>query len=81
MPSTAEPSDHEKILSAANERCDAVATALEDVGFDVGREFPLLHGVVDPDLEPAIDLGRIKPEVAVRLIVVLTLAEARGITL
>jgi hypothetical protein len=58
----------------AQRSADRLALALEDVGFDVGREFPMLQGGVDQAGAPVVDLGRVTEAVASRLSLVLTRA-------
>jgi hypothetical protein len=58
---------------------DRLAVALEEVGFDVGREFPMLTGCVDRHGEPAVELGRVSASVADGLSAVLTEAAQHGV--
>jgi len=60
---------------------DLLALALENVGFDVGREFDMLRSAVDYRARPAVDLGQITESTAQRLITVLSRAAAAGIVL
>jgi hypothetical protein len=64
----------------AQDAADHLATALEEVGFDVGREFTMLQGRVDLDRTPRVDVGRISTASAARLVSVLVEAAQRGIT-
>jgi hypothetical protein len=61
----------------AQRSADRLALALEDVGFDVGREFPMLQGGVDREGAPVVDLGRVTEAVASRLSLVLSRAASR----
>lgn len=45
--------------AAAQRAADRLALALEDVGFDVGRTFPMLSGTVGRDGAPAVVLGQV----------------------
>lgn len=65
---------------AARETADQLALALEEVGFDVGRAFPVLCGVVDIGGSPAVLLGRVDAEVAGTLAAVLVRAAGLGVT-
>lgn len=65
----------------AQRAADRLALALEDVGFDVGTEFPALHSGVDRFGTYAIELGAVTPVVASELSRVLALAARYGITL
>lgn len=60
--------------SVAQRAADHLALALEDVGFDVGRAFPLLHGRLDREGAPVVDLGHVAASVASRLTAVLSRA-------
>jgi hypothetical protein len=44
-----------------------LALALEDAGFDVGRDFPELNDAVDRDGLSVVRLGDIQPAIADRL--------------
>ena len=57
--------------AVAHRVADRLATALEDVGFDVGVAFPQLRGGVDRDGAPIVDLGQIAEPIAVRLTTIL----------
>jgi len=74
LPADARP---ERVAQAA---ADQLATALEEVGFDVGREFTMLQGRADLNRTPRVDVGRISTTSAARLVRVLTEAARRGIT-
>lgn len=63
----------------AQQAADQLALALEDVGFDVGRMFPMLRGVNWGGI-PAVDLGRVTDTVAVSLADLLSRVADRGIT-
>ena len=60
----------------ARDAADRLATALEEVGFDVGREFSGLQSTINLGNRPAVDVGRITAESAVDLARILT--EAAG---
>ena len=63
------------------QRCaDRLAVALEEVGFDVGRAFPMLGGGVDRFGDPVVELGRVTEPVASRLCVALGEAARRGVS-
>jgi hypothetical protein len=64
----------------AQRTADQLAVALEEVGFDVGRAFPLLRDGVDRQGRPVIELGRVSEQVAGQLCDVLTRAARHGIT-
>jgi hypothetical protein len=67
---------------AAGERAaDLLAVALEEVGFDVGRAFPALHGTANLRGAPAVELGAVSEHVATGLASVLGEAARLGITL
>jgi hypothetical protein len=53
--------------AAAQRSADQLALALEDAGFDVGREFPMLRGGLGSDGSPVVEIGRITASVAARL--------------
>ena len=67
---------HETSRQAA----DALALALEDVGFDVGRVFPLLRATADRDGAPVVEIGPMTPVAATQLAQVLTMAAESGVT-
>lgn len=48
----------------ARRSADRLALALEDVGFDVGQEYPALRGGVDTDGAPVVELGSVTAGVA-----------------
>lgn len=58
----------------AQRTADRLALALEEVGFDVGRAFPMLVGVVGSDGIPVVELGQVSDAVAGRLAAVLEAA-------
>jgi hypothetical protein len=76
-----EPPKDSAFEAVAQRSADRLALALEDVGFDVGRAFPLLQSGVDRDGTPIVELGRVTEEVASRLSTVLSRAAQRGVTL
>jgi hypothetical protein len=66
--------------AGAQQSADRLALALEDVGFDVGRSFPMLGCWVDRDGTPLIELGYVTELVAAQLTAVLGQATQHGIT-
>lgn len=64
----------------AQRAADALAFALEEAGFDVGRAFPGLRSLVDHMGLPIVDLGRVTDEIAAQLAVILVEAARRGVT-
>ena len=56
----------------ARRSVDRLALALEDAGFDVGREFPALHDAIGRQGVAVVRLGDIQPAVADRLAAVVT---------
>jgi hypothetical protein len=64
----------------AERSADRLAFALEDVGFDVGQEFPALYDAIGRQGSPVVRLGDVRPPVADRLAAVLTDAAAQGVT-
>jgi hypothetical protein len=58
--------------ATAQRAADALALALEDAGFDVGRTFPSLVGTVARNGTPMVEVGAITAAVASRLADVLT---------
>jgi hypothetical protein len=64
----------------ARRSADRLALALEEVGFDVGRAFPMLGAGVDARGRPGVELGRVAVTVADRLSAVLTEAVRHGVT-
>jgi hypothetical protein len=67
--------------TAAQRAADRLAVALEDVGFDVGRMFPMLRSGLDSNGVPFVELGRVTSAVASHLSAVLSRAAGQGITL
>lgn len=65
--------------AAARQAADRLALALEEVGFDVGRDFFMLCGLVDREGMPIVSLGRFTQETADRLSTVLAEAARYGI--
>lgn len=65
----------------AQQSADRLALALEDVGFDVGRSFPMLGGWVDRDGTPLIELGYVTESVSAHLASVLSQASRLGVTI
>lgn len=64
----------------AQRSADQLALALEEVGFDVGRAFPMLRPGVDARGGPGVDVGRIAVTAADRLSAVLSAAVRYGVT-
>ncbi len=52
---------------AAQQATDRLATSLEEVGFDVGQDFPQLSAVSTFGYGPPVRVGRISAETASRL--------------
>ncbi len=65
---------------AAQQAADQLATALEEVGFDVGQTFTDLHGSVGNG-RPVVDLGQVTAATAAGLAIVLHQAAEYGVTL
>ena len=55
----------------AQRAADRLALALEDAGFDVGKEFPALHHAIGRQGFAVVRIGDIRPAVADRLAVAL----------
>ena len=72
-------SDESTPERAARQAADQLATALEEVGFDVGREFSGLQSALNLGNKPAVDVGRITSESAVTLARILTEAAGHGV--
>ena len=53
--------------TSAREATDRLALALEEVGFDVGLDFPALNEATDRNGSPVVRIGDVRPEVADRL--------------
>ena len=66
---------------SAQQAADVLALALEDVGFDVGRAFPMLTSGTGLDGVGFVELGRVTGGVASSLAYVLAEAAGRGISL
>lgn len=66
---------------AAQRAADALAVALEEPGFDVGRAFPELRTTVDAAGSAHVEIGPIAPEVAGQLVALLRRAAGSGVTL
>lgn len=69
----------DKSDGAARQSADALALALEDVGFDVGHAFPLLGQGFDRDGAPVVEVGSVAPPVAAALAAVLADAARHGV--
>ena len=63
----------------AQRAADALALALEEAGFDVGRAFPLLQAAVRRGV-PVVEVGLLAPAVARQLAGLVARAASRGIT-
>jgi hypothetical protein len=61
-------------VSEARRAADRLALSLEDVGFDVGRDFPMLHDAIDRQGLAVVRLGDVRPSIAERLVTVLSCA-------
>ncbi|MEU4563762.1 hypothetical protein AB0F72_35750 [Actinoplanes sp. NPDC023936] len=57
---------------AGRDAADRLASALEEAGFDVGREFPALHDAMGRHGAAVVRLGDVSPAVADRLSAALT---------
>ena len=64
----------------ARRAADALALALEEAGFDVGRAFPLLHAVVGREGLPVVEVGQVSPAVAAQLADLVVRAAGSGVT-
>ena len=51
----------------AQSAADRLALALEDIGFDVGQEFPALHDAIGRRGSAVVRIGDVEPAVADRL--------------
>ena len=71
---------HDEADALAVRAADRLAVALEDVGFDVGRAFPLLRGGLDRDGAAVVELGRVGVDTAIQLADVLTRAAQADVT-
>ncbi|MEU0559886.1 hypothetical protein [Dactylosporangium sp. NPDC006015] len=69
------------VHEAAQRAADALAGALEEAGFDVGRAFPDLRTTVDQAGSAHVEIGPMAPDVAGQLAGLLTEAAGRGISL
>jgi hypothetical protein len=58
--------------AAARRSADRLALALEEVGFDVGQEFPVLHDAMGRRGSAVVRIGDVQPAVADRLASALT---------
>jgi len=66
---------------SAQQAADVLALALEDVGFDVGRAFPMLTSGAGSDGVGFVELGRVTAGIASGLAGVLAKAAGRGVSL
>ena len=74
---------HQPPISAeaeAHRSADALALALEEIGYDVGRAFPALNGTVNRDGAPVVELGTVSASTAESLARVLVDATRHGVT-
>jgi hypothetical protein len=67
--------------ASAQRAADRLALALEDVGFDVGQAFPMLHSGTNRNGAPLVELGSVTEGVASDLATVLLEAARLGVTL
>ncbi|GGK72487.1 hypothetical protein [Mangrovihabitans endophyticus] len=67
--------------AVAQRAADRLATALEDGGFDVGRDFPVLHDAVGRQGVAVVRLGDVRPVTAERPARVLSDAAGAGIVI
>lgn len=63
----------------AQQAADRLALAFEDIGFDVGRAFPMLGAGTDRHGGPLVQVGSVSTEVAEMLAAVLGRAAVRGL--
>lgn len=63
----------------AQQAADRLALAFEDIGFDVGRAFPMLGAGADRYGVQVVELGRVSVDVAEVLAAVLGRAAVRGL--
>ena len=68
------------IGAQARKAADRLATALEDAGFDVGREFPGLYGDIGKQGTGVVRIGDLEVATANQLADVLWRAANAGIT-
>lgn len=61
----------------AQQAADRLAIALEEAGFDVGREFPALQGMLNGEGAPVVNVGRVPATIARRLAAILSEAALR----
>jgi hypothetical protein len=66
--------------TAARGAADRLALALEDVGFDVGQDFPALHDAIGRQGFAVVRVGDVSPSVADRLSTIVSLGSARTVT-
>lgn len=76
MPEQGQPPD---FGVRAQRAADRLAIALEEIGFDVGRAFPMLSTGIDARGGPGVELGRVTAAVAERLSTVLLQAVRCGV--
>jgi len=72
--------DERPTEAEAQRSADRLALAFEDVGFDVGQEFPALHDAIGRQGFAVVRLGDVLPLTADRLATVLSRAASQGIT-
>lgn len=65
---------------SAQQAADLLAIALEDVGFDVGRAFPMMTSGTGLDGVGFVELGRVTAGIASGLASVLSEAAGRGVS-
>lgn len=73
-----EPSPAAGPDASAQRSADRLALALEDIGFDVGQDFPRLRGGLDYHGAPVVEIGRVALGVADRLSALLRQAAPEG---
>ncbi|NMO50927.1 hypothetical protein HH310_06940 [Actinoplanes sp. TBRC 11911] len=56
--------DQSAELAAARKSADRLAIALEEIGFDVGQEFPALDGAVSREGSAVVRIGDVQPDIA-----------------
>jgi hypothetical protein len=62
--------------AAARRSADRLALALEEAGFDVGREFPALHDAIGRQGKVVVRIGDVSPLIADRLAAALVTGSA-----
>lgn len=74
------PDQDRSVGAQARKAADRLALALEDVGFDVGHDFPALHGDIGQRGTGVVRIGEVQAGTADRLADVLWRAANAGIS-